>query len=93
MKKQKDRGTEGETPHPNPDNVCAHGGRRTEKIEQKKIEAQRAKPRTPIPATDALIGDEGQTGKRNKELVSTPNTLDPSVASYDPQGSYGEPIL
>ena len=30
---------------------------------------------------------------RNRERVSNTATLDPSVASYDPQGSYGESIL
>ena len=27
--------------------------------------------------------------ERNRERVSNPATLEPSVASYDPQGSYG----
>ena len=31
--------------------------------------------------------------ERNKERVSNSATLDPSVASYDPQGSCGESIL
>ena len=49
-------------------------------------------------AIDALIGDEGQNGKRKKknkeaERVPNPDTLDHSVASYDVQGSYDEPIL
>ena len=53
----------------------------------------------PILAIDVLIGDKEQMGKRrenkerNKEQVSNPATLDPSVASYDLQGSYDEPIL
>ena len=49
-----------------------------EKI-KKRIEAQRAKPRTPTPEIDALI-DEEQTGKRENqetERVSNPPTLDP----------------
>ena len=57
------------------------------------------KPRTPTLAFDALIGDGEQTGKKreNKERnwgrISNITTLDPSVASYDPQEPYGEPIL
>ena len=31
--------------------------------------------------------------QRKREQVSNLATLDPSVASYDPQGSDGEPIL
>ena len=48
---------------------------------------------------DALIGDEEKNIKqkkekeRNREQVPNPATLDYSVASYDAQGSYGEPIL
>ena len=67
---------------------------------KKKGSRQRAKPCTPTSAIDALIGEEEQTGgerrekkERNRERVSNPPTLDPSVSSYDPQGSYGEPIL
>ena len=41
---------------------------RNRKDERKKrIEAQRAKQRTPTPALDALIGDEEQTGKKKRE--------------------------
>ena len=39
----------------------------TEKGEEgvgRRIEAQRAKPHTPIPAIDELIGDEEQTKKK-----------------------------
>ena len=42
----------------------------------------------PNPTTDALIGDENQTGKkkrnkeRNREWVSNPATLDHSAPSY-----------
>ena len=41
-------------------------------MKKKGIEAQRVKPLTPNPATDALIGDEEKTGKRreNKETMS-----------------------
>ena len=47
--------------------------------------------------TDALIGDEEQSGKqkkkkKNREQVPNPDTLDHSVTSYDAQGSYGELI-
>ena len=59
-----------------------------------------AKPLTPTPVTDALIGGEEQSVKkrrenkeRNEEWAFDSAILDPSVASYDPQGSYGEPIL
>ena len=31
-----------------------------------RIEAQRAKPRTPNKVTDALIGEEEQTGKKKR---------------------------
>ena len=62
---------------------------------KKRIEAQRAKPSTSTSAIGTLIGDEEQAGKkkgeqRNREQVSSQATLDPPVASYDPQGSYGE---
>ena len=42
-------------------------GRRKEEGSEKlkkRIEAQRAKPRTPTSAIDALIGEEEQTGKK-----------------------------
>ena len=35
--------------------------------EEKGIEAQRAKPRTPTPAIDSLIGNEEQTGEKKSE--------------------------
>ena len=62
------------------------------------IKTQRVKPCIPIPAIDAFI-DEEQMGKkeenkeRNRERISSPATLDPSVASYDPQESCSESIL
>ena len=65
-------------------------------MKKKRIEAQRAKPRTPTPAIDELIGEEEQTGKkkvRNRERVSNPATLDASISSYDPQGWYSKSIL
>ena len=68
-KKIKDRGTEGETPQPNPSNACGHRRRRTDGKKEKEKK------------------------KRNRERVSNPATLDPLVASYDPKGSYGEPIF
>ena len=58
------------------------------------FEAQTAKPHTPTPAFDALIGNQEQMGKRREkkerdmEWISNPAALDPSVASYGPQGSY-----
>ena len=67
--------------------------------ERKGIEAPRVKYPTPSRATDALIGDEEQNGKqkklkkkRNRGRVPIPATLDHSVASYDAQKSYDEPI-
>ena len=33
---------------------------------KKRIEVERAKPRTPTPAIDALIGDKEQTGRKNR---------------------------
>ena len=71
---------------------------RSEKIEKKKGSRYRGRNPTSIPVNDALIGEEEQTGKkereqRNRKQVSNSTTLDPSVASYDPQGSYGEPIF
>ena len=46
---------------------------------------------------DALIGDEEQSGKkekgRNRKQILNPASLDHLVASYDPYGSYCEPIL
>ena len=46
--------------------------RKSKKVKRwkiKRIEAQRAKPRTPTPATDALIGDEQKTGKRREQRI------------------------
>ena len=46
----------------------AKKGQKKERTEVKKrIEAQRAKPRTSISEIDALIGDEEQNGKQKKE--------------------------
>ena len=43
---------------------------------------------------DAFIGDEEQRKtEQRKKLEPNPATLDHSVASYDPQESYGEPIF
>ena len=36
-------------------------------MKEKRIEAQRAKPCTPTPAIDALIGDEEQKEKRREQ--------------------------
>ena len=53
---------------------------------------------TPSHATDVLTGDDEQNGKQKRTkrkkqgVVPNPATLDHSVASYDAQGSYGEPI-
>ena len=73
----------------------------SEKSEEKKgVEVQKGKPPAPTRAINALIGEEEQNEKqkkeqkeRNRERAPNPAALDYSVASYDPQGSYGEPIL
>ena len=66
----------------------------------KGIKRQRTKPPTPTGAINVLIGDEERKGKqtkkekeRNRERDPNPATLDHLVASYDPHGSYGGPIL
>ena len=56
------------------------------------------KPLTPTWGSDALIRDEEQTVKSenkelNRERTSSPAILDHSVAFYDQQGLYSEPIL
>ena len=68
---------------------------RTKRGKEESIEAQREKLRTPTLASDALIVEEEEIGnkERNREWVSNPDTLDPSVTSYEPQGSYSEPTL
>ena len=56
-------------------------------LKRKRSEAQRAKPRTSIPAIDALIGKEEQTRnkkreqRKKKEAGLQPSYLDHSVAS------------
>ena len=68
-------------------------GRTDEKKEKKERKEQREKPRTSTWPADALIGEEEQNGKqekekeRNRERVTNPATKDHSVASYS------EPIL
>ena len=56
------------------------------------IKLQRMKPPTPTQLIDALIGDEEQNRKQERKRHNL-GTLDHAVASYDPQGSYGELIL
>ena len=68
------------------------------KKKKKGIERHRVKYPTPSQTIDVLTGDEEQNRKqkrrkRNRERVPNPAILDHSVASYDAQGSYGEPIL
>ena len=59
----------------------------------------KGEPPTPTRANDAFIGDKEQIEKQKEKKKETghratnPATLDPSVASYDPQGSHGETIL
>ena len=64
---------------------------------KKRSKGQRAKPSTPTQAICALIGEEEQNGnqkkKKNKERGPNPAILDPLVASYNPHGPYGGPIL
>ena len=38
-------------------------------------------------------GKKEENKERIRKRISNPATLDPSVAFYDPQGSYGESIL
>ena len=45
--------------------------RGSEQIEEKKNEAQRAKPHTSIPAVDALIREEEQTRKKERTKEET----------------------
>ena len=66
--------------------------------EKKRDQGTEGGPPKPIPVIDARIGDEEQNGKqegkrKNREWVPKPATQDHSVASYDAQRSYGEPIL
>ena len=72
----------------------------SQKSEEKRYRRTEGGSPTPTRAIDTLIRDEEQTGKkeekqkeRNRELASNPSSLDYSVVSYDPQGSYGGPIL
>ena len=74
-------------------------GKANEKNEEKEgVKAQRAKPPTTTRAIDAFIEEEDQKQKQKKKKdigKGAPNTatMDHSVASYDPYGSYGGPIL
>ena len=57
---------------------------------------QRAKSLTPTRAIDALKGEEERKTEEketNRERDPNPVALDHLVASYDPYGSYGGPIL
>ena len=62
------------------------------KSEENGYRGTEGKPCTPTRASDALIGDKEQT-KRNGEWLSNPSTLDHLVTSYNPQGSYVDPIF
>ena len=65
MEGKKDRGTEGEPPHPKPTTWCAHRGDKTdgkEKSEQKGYRGTKGE----TPTFDALIGEEKQTGKKRE---------------------------
>ena len=37
-------------------------------MEEKRVKAQRAKPHSPTPVTDALIGHEEYTGNREERI-------------------------
>ena len=72
----------------------------TRRKEQRKNESgQRVKLSTPTQAIDARMGEEEknrkQKGEQKKETGSGPPAQlpRPSVASYDPYGSYGGPTL
>ena len=58
---------------------------------KKRIESQRVKPRTAMPAINVLIGKVEQNKNTRKEKdknrEQAPN-LDHSLASYGPQGSH-----
>ena len=50
-----------------------------------RIEAQRAKPRAPTLAIDALIGDKEQTEKKEERTKKEARSESPTqVPSYDP---------
>ena len=61
------------------------------RVKKKGFEAKRMKPPTTIQAIDEFIGKEEQKEKR--KIWSDLQTQDHSVASYDPQELYSEPIL
>ena len=64
-------------------------------MKNRGIKGQRMKPHTPTQATDAFIEKKNRrkTEERNREWDPNPATLDHSVTSYNPHGSYGEPIF
>ena len=72
------------------------GTRRKER--RKNGSRQRATPSTPTQPLDACMGEEEKNGKQKEEQKKQearpqPSYLDNLVASYDPHGSYSEPIL
>ena len=63
------------------------------KEQRKKGSGQRAKPSTPIQATDARMGEEEQNRQQKEEQrKETGSHLDHSVTFYNPHRSYSEPI-
>ena len=66
---------------------------------KKNESRQKAKPSTPTQAIDAHMGEEEKSRKQKEEQKKKkgadpqPSYLDHLVASYDPYGSYGGPIL
>ena len=69
---------------------------REEKRKEERDRGTEGETPNPIPATDALTGDEEQNGKqkKTKRKIQRPRPQ-PSYpgSSYDTQGSYGEPIF
>ena len=61
-----------------------HRGRNTQPHPRELMRSQGMKTRTE---------NRSEQKERNWEWVPNPATLDHSVASYDAQGSYGEPII
>ena len=67
--------------------------RQVRRAKKKGIEVQ-LKSRTSTRAMDAQIGNwSKKKKKKKKQRAPNPATLDHSVASYDPQGLHGKPIL
>ena len=72
---------------------CAPMPRQERRMKEKVSRERGQNLPTPTWATDALIGDKEQRKKeRNRDQIPNPATLYHLVPSYNPHGSYGEPI-